>query len=148
MVTKFKGAVQFPGGGAAVQHQRYTISHTDFDAAATSTTVDLATDLPAGLVVGHSFRVDTAFAAPTLSAAVLSVGISGGNTDQYIDGVNVFATAAYQYTPGDGTAPVPQAATTLSATLALTDDNTEDTTAGEAIVDIWYIAPAVDPDPV
>lgn len=145
-MTTYSGPVFYDGGGSGIQRQRFEIDFTDFTAAATSQSVDQATDLSAGMPVMFCFGVTEAFAGPSITAVVLDFGVSGGNTDLGVDASSVFAITAYAYTPGDGTAPVPSVAQTMAALITATGGNVADFTAGHVVVDAYYIGGSASPD--
>lgn len=118
--------------------RRFTVSESDFTAAATSEAITLFT-LGAGEVI-HAVKIkhSAAFTGGTLSAFTLEVGISGNST-KYASAFDVFQAAAdtaFQVSSvvdsenhGSGTA--------IEITATSTGDNVVSATAGAA--EVWVL---------
>lgn len=118
-----------------------TITHADLTAAATSQAVDIG-DIPAGAQIrGADIRLATPFTGGSVSACVVDIG-DAGDADAIVDGANVLAAAVdgQASTRPLGIAPnkLFDAATTLTATFATTDDNVADLTAGECTIRVLF----------
>lgn len=136
-----------PLGTIAVYMQQIETDYTDYDAAATSDTVDgtaVTNVRPLPLVLRY---MDALFEAPTASAAVVELGDSGdpnGLADQVNawgdgDGDGDADTAWTVVTPGaDAAASTFHASWTPQAKLTLTADNCEDLTAGGVSWRFYY----------
>ena len=143
MASKSMRKACYARNSTAIRWIRETVKYSQFDAKDTTDYVDLSVAVPADcFVLGSAILLKQAFAAPTATAATLSVGIEG-DTDKYC--------AAAQDVKG-GTPPLQEGAVcadtgikycsagdTPRVTLALTGDNCEDLTAGEAEVRIFFI---------
>lgn len=117
------------------------INSSDFTAAATSDTKDLAkrflgiNSSRANVIKVVRARVIVPFAGPGLSVATISVGISGSAT-KYSSARSVMAAADTEYT--DNTPGSDAAAVALRFTLALTGCNASALTAGKVAYWIDY----------
>lgn len=114
-------------------------THTDFAAAATTSTINLFT-LAAGSIV-HSVKVkhSATFTGGGVTAATLSVGIAGTLT-KYVNAHNVFQATGdtvLAIGPSTPTAENHASTVTVQATLTTTTANTNALTSGT--VDVWIL---------
>jgi hypothetical protein len=125
--------------GSGAQFRRFTVTHADLTASATTQNVTLFT-LPKGSVVcGVRIKHSTAFAGGTLSAMTVSVGTSG-DTTAYAGAFDVFQTVAdttFQVTDQFNAASY--AAHSIVAAFTATGDNVVNATAGVVDIDIYYL---------
>lgn len=125
------------------------MSYTDFSAASTAPYKNFNIALAPGFVITDVWwYLDTEFAGGSVSAATLKFGVVGATTDGFFPAENVFTGAGTGYKDSAVTsrgvylysaAPIPiqyfcTAATSLRATLTLTDDTGDHLTAGQATI--------------
>ncbi len=117
------------------------IAYTDFEAAATTDYIDLATGiLPANVIVlGWSANVTQAFGGGTVSAATLALGVSG-TTDLYTASIpSVFTTGRKGAVCKTTGVAFNAADATPRLTLTCTGGNCSTLTAGAAEVKLYYM---------
>jgi hypothetical protein len=131
------------GASGGVDKRSVTIAHGDLTAAATSEAIEIGEPLPANArIIGVSIHTVTPYSGGSVSAAVVDIGTSG-DADAIVDGANVFAAAVdgQASTLPAGIAPnklFAAAGAQLLATVATTNGNVADLTAGTITIDVLF----------
>ena len=75
-----------------------------------------------------------------VSAVTLDVGVTGGTTDAYVDGVDVL-TAALGYRPGlgDGSGVITHVSGSIAALFTSVDGNLSTLTLGQVVIELRKI---------
>lgn len=143
-----KGDVFFQGRGAGDRHQRYTVGHADFTAAALTEAVSMTVTHAAGTVISRvSHKLGATFTGAGITSAVIDVGINGGNLDRFVDAIDVFtATFPYAAAVGDGTAIAGSTATTTIDVTLTCNVNVVLADTGSYTFDLYFARVDVDPD--
>jgi hypothetical protein len=150
-MATFPGAIFHKGGGAGVHHQRYTVGHADFTAAALTEAVSMTVTHPAGtLITTSSHKLGATFTGAGITAAVIDVGVNAGNLDRFVDAVDVFtATFPYAAAVGDGSAVAGEiTTTTIDVTLTTVGANVVAADTGSYTFDLFFARVDVDHEPV
>lgn len=112
---------------------------TDLTAAATTQVINLQASAPPG-IYSVWYEVVTPFSGGAVSAATLDVGVTGDNTDAYVDGVDIF-TAALSYRPGlgDGIGMIAHVSGSIAAIITTVDANVSVLDTGRVIIELRKI---------
>lgn len=134
----------------AAKRLQLRVQASDLDAAATTDTVDFASQLPANSILwGISYKLDEKFDAPDATDFTVQLG-DGSDADRFMSAVDIHDSGTLGFArvnpadPGGAADVYPLAlasATTLRATFTLTSDNAEDTTVGDITIWAHYFAP-------
>lgn len=126
------------------------VQAADLDAAATTDTVDFASQLPAGsILMGVTYDLLAKFDAPAATDFTVQLG-DGSDADRFMSAVDIHDSGTLGFARVDPTDPggaadvyplALSAATTLRATFTLTDDNAEDADAGDILIWVHYFCP-------
>lgn len=132
--------------GGRTFRRKFTITHEDLTAAATSETVEdvAANAFPArARLRGYYVELDELFAGGSVSACTVDIGVAAGEADVLSDALNVFTGAGTGEKFGSGTnsvstQPLALGGKRLRVLVAATDDNVVNLTAGELTVVVDY----------
>lgn len=122
----------------AVHKATLSVGHADLTAAATSQSIDFAGALPAGaIVLGVGIEVTEAFDDGGAGVFTADFGISGGDADAFLDGVDLETEAAHA--APQGAQPTGLVGAVTPALLVDAGGvNVNTATAGAAVVTILW----------
>lgn len=117
------------------------ITHADLTDADTQQQIDFDSALPAGaLVVGAYAQVTTAMSGGSVSACTADLGIKSGDTDCFLDAVNIFTGAPSKASVPRGVAvPGHHGGGTPTIIVDSTGDNLVNLDAGDVTFVLVYI---------
>lgn len=126
-------------GVERVRYASLVVGHADLTAAATSESIDFAEALPAGARVLDAFiDITTLFSGGSVSALKVDVGVSGGDTNGFIEDATAFTgdpTGRVNGTRG----VIPNAGgVTVAVNVKATGDNVVNLDAGAMTVYVVY----------
>jgi hypothetical protein len=120
------------------------ITHADLTAAATTQTIDFDAALPAdAFVIGVYAEVTTAMSGGAVSACTADLGVKSGDTDGFMDAVDIFTGAAEKASVPRGVAvPGHHGGTTPSIVVDSTGANVSVLTAGDVTFHVLFLSDA------
>jgi len=120
-----------------LQWQKFTVTHTPLQTAATSNAITMFDLIPGGIIHGVKLKHGVAFAGGSLSAYSLSIGI-GGNATKYLGASDVFvAPGSSAYLSSVVGTESQTAVTPILLTSTSVGDNLSASTGGT--VDVWIL---------
>lgn len=116
------------------------IGHADLTDTDTQQTIDFDSALPANaFVIGAYAEVATAMSGGTVSACTADLGIKSGDTDAFLDAVDIFTAAGKFSVPRGVAVPGFHASGTPSIIVDSTGGNLDTLDAGDVTFFVLYV---------